>query len=543
MGIREVARTLLDSVWRPAQSEQRSISWADFPALNSLFNPPSTAGVTVTEATALNFSAYFNGVDIISSQVAKLPRKVYRKSGDDERETADKHPAYRLLHDAPNEYQIPFVFWQTLMAHVLTWGNGYAEIEWDRAGRPLSLSTILPNEMQACYGPTTIAGKPYHGLHYSWRSGQATLHPSDVLHVPGLGFDGMKGYSVVSMARRSIGLGLAAETFGASFFGNGAWPGLVLEHPGTLSDGAQKRLLAQHNSEHQGPDRANKTKILEEGMKAQKIGIPPDDAQFLESREFQVVEMARWLNLPPHKLKHKYGERPGGNLEAGQIEFLTDTLDPWLVRIEQECTRKLLSGSGLYVEHETNAVLRLDSTARAASYKAYFDMGVMDAEQIARRENLPKPKPKKEPPAPVIVAPPEEGPMPDPGMADAARALLVDVVSRYARREAEQARRAAKRGPEALEMWCSDLAGVEVPILVGMLGPALRVIWSGRGDVSSAVECIAREYLLGSREALLSLPARDIEEATSRVVTGWQPSRSLAMAEKIMRSTPDDWRT
>lgn len=557
----------LDRVKGLFRTEQRSITLADFPQL--LLNPPTAAGVAVTEATAYNFSAYFNGVDIISSQIASLPRIVYRRGANDSRERVDGSPAARVLSQ-PNPDMTDIVFWQTLMGHVLTWGNAYAEIEFDRAMRPIGLWPISP----ALVEPIIDGGR----LAYRFM-GARIMPGEDVLHLAGLGFDGRRGYSVVQMARQTLGLGLAAERFGGAFFGNGAWPGFLLEHPGKISAEAAGRLQKSWDDLRRGPDRAYQTAVLEEGMKANKLGIPPDDAQFLQTREFQVVEIARWLNLPPHKLKHKVGERPGGNIEASQIEFLTDTLRPWLVRIEQECNRKLLSRADrqtLYVEHLVDSILRMDGTARATSYKTYLEMGVLTAAQIAQKENLPVPEERAAPIGsrienvgrliqagfdpvesltalglppikhlgvlPVTVqpvdvpGPPPNGP-PAGRMASALRSAAVDVVGRFVRIESERIRRQTKKGAQGLDAWLETFYAGQTPVLRAYLMGPVRIAMAAAGvdgDPGLVAGELAEAYVQQSREELMALPSRNLEEAAERLLAGWETSRPIDMAERLL---------
>lgn len=533
--------------------EKRSVTIADFlrgSGLSDLIYPPITAGVSVTPRTALNFSAYFNGVHIISSQVGLVPRFVYRRLSDGGRERAESHPAFRILHDQPNARMTPFVFWQTIMAHVLTWGNGYAEIEWDRALRPIGLWPLTPDRIE----PYIKNGR----LLYRQLAGGEDVLPEDMIHIPGLGFDGLKGYSVVEMARRGLALGMAAETFGASFFGNNALPGMVLEHPKTLSEPAQKRLKASWREEHGGPQRAQGVAILEEGMAAKPLAVPPDDAQFLQTREFQVVEIARWLNLPPHKLKHKVGERPGGNLEASQIEFLTDTLLPWFVAIEQECRRKLIARrdqATLYVEHLPEAILRVDYAARQEGYAKGRQWGWLSVNDIRQRENLPKlgaagdryleptnmiavgedpdfdpdpdPEADPEPPAAAIPGLSEESRL------AAERRLAVEQLARYARREAQAARRAAKRGPAHFEAWLDSFYADEVPMLRDhFIEPLLMLRLEGPAAKELANR-MTEEYVARSREQLLGLRAGKLEEDTKRVLERWEDVRPMECVDTI----------
>ena len=524
----------LDVSWR--RPEARSITLADFP--QALLNPPTAAGVAVTEATALNFSAYFNGVDIISSQVAALPRIPYRRLDGGARERVSGLPLSRVL-DQPNPMMTDFVFWQTLVAHMLTWGNAYAEIEFDKALRPIALWPVTPDKIT----PTVVGNR----VAYKYAGREQPIASEDILHFPGLGFDGLKGYSVVTMARQSIGLGVAAERYGGSFFGGGAWPGILLEHPKTLTKEAKERIEVGWARLHQGPDRAHATAILEEGMKANKLGIPPDDAQFLQTREFQVVEIARWLNLPVRKLKVGGGTAPT-TPESGQIEFLTDTLRPWLVRIEQECGRKLIipaQRSTYYVEHLVDAILRADSASRMQSYKALFDMGAIDAELIAEKENLPKPKPKPAPAAPVAPPAGSAPPPPPARMLAADRANLMDAAGRFVRREAIAARRASKKGPEAFSAWADEFYRDEVGMLRGFLVPAVRLSLACRGlegDADGVSAALAKGYIERSKEDLLGLPVKDLEARADALVSRWETGRPAELVEQFLALQPEELR-
>jgi HK97 family phage portal protein len=535
-------------LWARMRRAWRSITLADFQQLQ-LWSPATTAGMSVSQYTALNYSAVWNAVHIIASQVASLPRVLYRRTEEDSRERAVNHPAYKVVNGEANATMTNFVFWQTLMSHVLTWGNAYAEIEFDRAQRPIALWPITPDQIQPQTNrEVTADGRVSYRLWYLYK-GTRRLEAEDVLHIPGLGYDGVQGYSVVSMARESIGLGLAAEQFGATFFGNGAYPGIVLEHPGKLSPEAQLRLKESWRRDSSGP-RALGVQVAEEGMKVNKVGIPPEDAQFLQTREFQVVEIARWFNIPPHKLKHRIGERPGGNLEASQIEFLTDCLFPWLVTVEQECNRKLISSaqrSTYYVEHLTNALLRTDAKTRSEIQRAYFDMGVLDAETIAKQENLPPPKPKPKPvaevqpelpePKPEEDQPPEEDEPEAARMARAQRALLLDVVARFVRRESLQVRRASRQGERDFARWLEQFYPVEQERLRGLLEPALGVVLAWRGsreDVRGVSAAVAAAYVARSRGELTALPTLNLEGAASRLMERWETTRPVDLVEQLI---------
>jgi HK97 family phage portal protein len=507
--------------WR--RPEKRELTLEMFRGLG-LLDAPTASGVTVTESNALTLAAYWSGVNLIANAIAKLPRKVYRKTADGSREEMPDHPVAWLVHVEPNVYTVPLVFWRTLMGHVLTWGNGYAEIERDKANRPIGLWTIQPDRIV----PTV----EHERLVYRY-NGSRLLAPADIFHVPGLGFDGIKGYSVVQMAKQSIGLGLAAERYGATFFGNGAIPGTLLEHPAKLSPEAAERLRASWNAMHQGPDKAHRTAVLEEGMKAHALSIPAKDAQLIETREVQTLDIARWLNINPAMLGYKTAERPGGNYEAGRLDFLDNTLDPWLVAVEQECNRKLISTpqrGTYYVEHSRNAVLRTDAKTRAEVQKMYVDMGAMDAEYVAKMENLPKPEPKPEPPLPP--APPDDE---DDAAADRAqRALVLDTAGWFLRRESRKAIAASRRGPQEFQKWAEEFYAREAVVLAERLAPAVSLRFALRGvkgEPHAVALRLADEWVARSKAELLSLRAAGLAEQTEQVMQRWALHRPVEMAD------------
>src|SRR5262245_11485006 len=354
------------------------------PALARIFGgPPVASGVTVTEDLAMNYSAVWAAVNIIAGSIASLPLFFYRRLPNGGKERYVDHPTYRLLHDQPNPEGGSMRFRETLQAYALTWGNGYAEIQRDVSGRPVALAPIAPNRVQ-----------PYRterGNELRYRvDGKDALGAADMLHLAGLGWDGICGYSVIRRARESIGLGLATEKFGAAFFGNGAWPGLVSMHPQKLSDAAHKRLKDSMQEAIGGPSRAHNILILEEGQKIEKVSIPPDDAQFLETRKFQTIEIARWFNLPPHKLRDL--ERATfSNIEQQNIEFVADTLRPWLVRWEEELNRKLirpLERKSQFSQHLVEGLLRGDTSSRYAAYAVGRQWGWLSANDVRILENM-----------------------------------------------------------------------------------------------------------------------------------------------------------
>jgi HK97 family phage portal protein len=387
----EVQRTPPPTLWSRLRDGLRSITIAPKslrdPELVRLFGGGSTsAGVTVNEYTALNYSAVWAAVNLIASQIASLPLILYKRLPNGGKERFSSHQTYRLLHDEWNPEMASMTARETLMGHVLTWGNGYAEIERDRVGRPVALWPLLPNQVT----PFRDESKRLQYRVSTPGVPDVTIPAGDMLHIAGLGFDGLVGYSPIYMARESLGLGIAAQRFGSSFFSNGATLSAVLEHPGELGEDGTKNLRESIEAVHQGVSKAHRLLILEEGMKYQKFGVEPDSAQFLETRQFEVTEVARWFNIPPHKLRDLM-RATFSNIEQQSIEFVTDTLRPWLIRWEQEINRKLISRSERniqYVEHLVEGLLRGDTASRYAAYAVGRQWGWLSADDIRDLENM-----------------------------------------------------------------------------------------------------------------------------------------------------------
>jgi HK97 family phage portal protein len=224
---------------------------------------------------------------------------------------------------------------------------------------------------------------------------QVYLSRENVLHVPGLGFDGFLGYSVVAMARKSIGLGMALETFGSLYFGQGTHPGMIVTHPGKLGTDAHKSLKNSLTEVYSGLGNSHRLMLLEDGMKPEKIGIPPNDSQFLESRQFQIQDIARWFGVPPHKLKD-LTKSSFSNIEQEQISFVTDSILPWLVTLEQAYNMQLLSKSDkelsgrgkLYFKHSVAALMRGDAASRGKFYQTLWQIGAMSANDVRQLEEM-----------------------------------------------------------------------------------------------------------------------------------------------------------
>ena len=351
----------------------------------------STSGKRVNERSAMQMTAVYSCVRILSEAIASLPLHLYRYNEDGGKEKAIDHPLYFLLHDEPNPEMTSFVFRETLMTHLLLWGNAYAQIIRNGKGEIVALYPLMPDRM-------TVDRDENGQLYYEYQTSSddaptmkgstVILRPPDVLHIPGLGFDGLVGYSPIAMAKNAIGMAIACEEFGAKFFANGANPSGVLEHPGTLKDPAKVR--DSWNAAFGGSSNAHKVAVLEEGLKYTPISISPNEAQFLETRKFQIDEIARIFRVPPHMVGD-LEKSSFSNIEQQSLEFVKYTLDPWVSRWEQAMIRSLLSQTEkpiYFLKFNVDGLLRGDYQSRMNGYATARQNGWMSANDIRELENL-----------------------------------------------------------------------------------------------------------------------------------------------------------
>lgn len=351
----------------------------------------TTSGQNVDEFKAMQTIAVYACVRILSEAIASLPIHVYERTDKGKEKRVD-HPLYFLLHDEPNPEMSSFVFRETLMSHLLIWGNAYVQIIRDRSGNVISLYPLLPDKMSVHRDSRGI-------LYYKYQrqteenpniteTGTVILPQEDVLHVPGLGFDGLIGYSPIALAKNAIGMTLATEEYGASFFRNGANPGGVLEHPGILKD--PKRVRDSWNEVYKGVANAHKVAVLEEGMKYTQIGIPPEEAQFLQTRKFQINEIARLYRIPPHMVGD-LEKSSFSNIEQQSLEFVKYTLDPWVVRFEQSFKRALFlpeEKKTHFIKFNVDGLLRGDYQSRMNGYAVGRQNGWLSTNDIRELEDL-----------------------------------------------------------------------------------------------------------------------------------------------------------
>jgi len=349
----------------------------------NLAGSKSLSGESVDEYSALNYSAFWCAVNLISGTIASLPCHLLRNEGKRKIFAKDK-PIYRVMHSKANPLMPAKTLREVMLGHILTWGNGYAEKVRNGYGEIIELWPITPDRVTVKMEGSELIYK------INVDNVPKTFTRDKILHIPGPGFDGLVGYSIVSLARKSIGLGMAMETFGSLYFGSGTHPGVVVSHPGVLKD--PTKLRDSLTAAYSGLGQSHRLMLLEEAMKIENIGIPPEDSQFLESRQFQIPEMARWFNLPPHKLKD-LTRSSFSNIESEQISYVTDSLLPWGIGLEQNYDLQLLTeneqkNEGLYFKHNFEGLLRGDVAARGNFYRAMFNIAGMSPNEIRAKEDM-----------------------------------------------------------------------------------------------------------------------------------------------------------
>ena len=417
------------AVWYVADKIKRNLSLSDPKSWNTalwnLYGSGQTeSGVSVDEHSALNLSAVYAAINIIASDISTLPLGLF-KTVKNKRNRITDHNSLQVLAYRSNSLTPAINFRKASMAHILSWGNAYAEIVRNDMGGVTSLWLITPDRVSPKWNNGTIVYEIDRGT-----NSPITMPGEKVLHISGLGYNGFTGYSVISKAAESIGLSLASEKFGARYFGANTNMGGAIKYPRALGIDAQKNLKKSLEG-FTGSDASHRWMILEQGMEIEKLGFSPDDSQFLQTRQFQVPEIARWFNLPPHKLKD-LTRSTFSNIEEQETEYVVSCLVPWLTTIEQNYNIQLLTEKehrlGYYFKHNVKGLLRGSSTARADYYTKRFYLGTITPNEIRAFEDedpldtdyadktyiqmnlIPLEDIDKEPPAPVIQNVPAEQP-------------------------------------------------------------------------------------------------------------------------------------
>ena len=351
----------------------------------------TTAGKNVTERTAMQNTAVYACVRVLAESLATLPLHLYQLTDDGGKQRVNDHSLSFLLHDAPNPEMTSFIFRETMMNHLLLWGNAYAQIIRNGQGQITGLYPLMPDRMdvnRARNGELYYTyTRNYDDYQAKDESKQVVLLNDEVLHIAVLGFDGLIGYSPIAMAKNAIGLSLAAEQYGSTFFKNDATPGGILEHPSVVKD--PERLRKSWQSQFSGPS-GHSIAVLEEGMTFHQLSIPPDQAQFLDTRKFQLNEIARIFRIPPHMIGDL--ERSTfSNIEQQSLEFVKYTLNPWCVRWEQAMNQQLLSKEeqGRYfIKFNVDGLMRGDYESRMNGYAIGRQNGWLSANDIRELEDL-----------------------------------------------------------------------------------------------------------------------------------------------------------
>lgn len=348
------------------------------------------AGAQVSPTTSMTLSTYFACLRSISEDVGKITLILYEgQDGDGKRKSpAVDNPVYRLLKLYPSPEITSQVFRETLTGNALGWGNGYAEIQRSASGKPVALWPIHPSRVRM----SRVDGNIVYDVNSSeWQAGASVRLPAqDVLHIHGIGEDGSMGLSIARQAAETIGLGLSMQDFGSSYFGNGSHTSMIVTHPGKYNEVAEKTLRESWQKMYSGPENAHKVAVLWDGSKIEKTSIPPNEAQFLEGRQFQVEEICRWFRMPPHKVQHLL-RATFSNIEHLDIEYVRDTLMPWLVRWEGEVCRKLLSEqeqTRYIARHNISELMRGDSAARSNYIRSMISAGALTINEAREMEDL-----------------------------------------------------------------------------------------------------------------------------------------------------------
>ncbi len=350
------------------------------PTLITLFESGKVAaGVTVTPEKSLGVMAVWRAVNLIAGTCASLPLHAYEQDGDARKRRATG-PAATLLA-TPHPDLTSFELWETVYAHVALWGNAYLWKLRDQSGQIRELWPIHPARVKV--GRTSDGGKKFFEV-----DGEPETE-KNILHIPGFGFDGTLGMSPVTAARQGLGLSLAAEEFGARFFANGTLATGILRTEQKLTPGKADELQERWQAKRSGLNSSHSTIVLDSGADFTQLTIPPDDAQFLETRKFQVAEVARMFGVPPHMLMDTDRSTSWGTgIEQQGIGFVVYTLRPWLARVEQRLSR-MVRPESVYVRYSVEGLLRGDSTQRQAFYHGMWNLGAFSTNEIRALEELP----------------------------------------------------------------------------------------------------------------------------------------------------------
>lgn len=351
------------------------------------------SGETVNEKSAMQIATVYACVRLLAETVAGLPLHMYRYISDTElgKARAKDHPLYKLLYRQPNPEMTSFSFRETMMTHLLLWGNAYAQVIRDGRNNILSLYPLLPENMEVDrdkQGRIVYIYTSYSDETPKLQNKQVIFRADEIFHIPGLGFNGLIGFSPIAMMKNSLGMNLAVEKYGSAFFKNGAQPSGVLEHPSVLKN--PEKIRENWSDVYGGPNNAHKVAVLEEGMQYKAISLPPEDSQFLSTRQFGVNEICRIFRVPPHMVQD-LSHATFSNIEHQSIDFVVHTLTPWLVRWEQSIIKDLLLPEEqdiFFPKFNVDGLLRGDYESRMSGYATGISNGFLSPNDVHRLENM-----------------------------------------------------------------------------------------------------------------------------------------------------------
>lgn len=350
----------------------------------------SNAGERVDERSAMQIATVYACVRLLAETVAALPLHLY-KDGENCKIKATEHPLYKLLYRQPNADMSAFSYFETMMTHLTLWGNSYSQVIRDNRNRLLALYPLPAENMEVDRRPNGELYYIYHAYtdEVPGKTGEDKIFRRDeIFHVPGLGFNGLVGFSPIAMMKNALGAAIAVEKYGSSFFRNGAQPAGVLEHPGILKN--PDKIRENWSDVYGGANNAHKVAVLEEGMSYKPISLPPEDSQFLSTRQFDVNEICRIFRVPPH-LVQDLEHATFSNIEHQSIDFVVHTLTPWLVRIEEAIIKDLLlpDEKDIYFpKFNVDGLLRGDYQSRMQGYATGISNGFMSPNDCRRLENM-----------------------------------------------------------------------------------------------------------------------------------------------------------
>ena len=541
-------------ILRPLQLAFQKVSAAltvdqHFDRLNGslIFGTPTftKAGQHITPDSAVTLAAYFACMRVIAEDLAKMPLHLFRRTATG-KDRAIGDPRFEILHSYPGETLTKQVWVETQTSWAEGWGNGVARILTNAMGQLVGFEPIHPCHLR--FEKDRTNGQLVYIVNHG-RPNEVRLSADEVIHVRGLG-ETQIGFPISAVARESLGLGMSQQQFAASFFGNGSRPSGVITHPNKPTPEAVANIRDSWNRNQSGIENSNKVAIMAEGMDWKPISIPMNEAQFLESREFQVEEVARWFRVPPHKIQHLQ-RSTFSNIESQNIEYVVDTLQPWVRRWENELNLKLFRGTDFFVEFEMDGLLRGDSRGRAQFYTRMFGIGSITQNEIRRRENLPDIGDAGDVTyVPANMIPSDQavdGPQNNTGKEfnqnteedneraiAALRRVMENNASLLVRKEAKAAAGAAAKKNGNFADWLESFYLKHEPQLVdGLLTVTEGVIEVSRPQCRSAekiLRSIAASYCTNSRQILTDAHASG---TVSEIVGTWEEHRPPWLADQI----------